>query len=117
QDLLRDYRLGNIIYFRRNVSHSEQIIALSQELQQQSARWNSIPLSIAIDQEGGMVARIDRDVTVMPGQMTLGAVGSAKYAYDAGKISGMELAQLGIRFTFAPVLDVKNKTINASIGI
>lgn len=117
QDLLRDYRLGNIIYFRRNVSHSEQIIALSQELQQQSARWNSIPLSIAIDQEGGMVARIDRDVTVMPGQMTLGAAGSAKYAYDAGKISGMELAQLGITINFAPVLDVNNNPLNPVIGI
>lgn len=116
-DLLRDYKLGNIIYFRRNVSQSEQIIALSQELKKKSAQFNSIPLSIAIDQEGGMVARIDQDVTVMPGQMTLGAAGSAKYAYDAGTISGMELAQLGITINFAPVLDVNNNPLNPVIGI
>jgi len=116
-ELLRDYKLGNIIYFRRNVSQSEQIVALSQELQRMSAQYTSIPLSIAIDQEGGMVARIDRDVTVMPGQMTLGAAGNPQYAYDAGRISGMELAQLGITINFAPVLDVNNNPLNPVIGI
>lgn len=116
-DLFREYKLGNIIYFRRNVSQQGQIVALSEELQKQSAQFNSIPLSIAIDQEGGMVARIDQDVTVMPGQMTLGAAGSSKYAYDAGRISGMELAQLGITINFAPVLDVNNNPLNPVIGI
>lgn len=115
--LFRDYHLGNVIYFRRNVSDNKQIAALSRELQEQSSQYNPIHLSIAIDQEGGMVARIDQDVTVMPGQMTLGATGNAQYAYDAGRISGMELAQLGITINFAPVLDVNNNPLNPVIGI
>lgn len=115
--LFRDYHLGGIIYFRRNVGKSEQIKQLSDSLQQLSAQSNNIPLSIAIDQEGGMVARIDQDVTLMPGQMTLGATGNAQYAYEAGRISGMELAQMGITVNFAPVLDVNNNTKNPVIGI
>lgn len=115
--LFRDYHIGGIIFFRRNVARAEQIKQLTDALQQQAAQYNSIPLSIAIDQEGGMVARIDQDVTVMPGQMTLGAAGKAEYAYEAGRISGMELAQLGITVNFAPVLDVNNNALNPVIGI
>lgn len=115
--LFRDYHLGGIIYFRRNVGKAEQIKQLCDGLQQLSAQHNSIPLSIAIDQEGGMVARIDQDITVMPGQMTIGATGNTGYAYEAGRISGMELAQLGITVNFAPVLDVNNNAQNPVIGI
>jgi len=115
--LFRDYHLGGIIYFRRNVGKSEQIKQLCDSLQQLSANHNNIPLSIAVDQEGGMVARIDQDVTLMPGQMTIGATGNAEYAYEAGRISGMELAQMGITVNFAPVLDVNNNAQNPVIGI
>ncbi|HIW35205.1 MAG TPA: beta-N-acetylhexosaminidase [Candidatus Paenibacillus intestinavium] len=115
--LFRDYHIGSIIYFRRNVGKTTQIKQLCDDLQQLSSQYSSIPLSIAIDQEGGMVARIDQDITVMPGQMTIGATGNATHAYDAGAISGMEMAQLGITVNFAPVLDVNNNAQNPVIGI
>lgn len=115
--LFRDYYVGGIIYFRRNTALPQQIAALSSGLQQLSSSYNSIPLAIAVDQEGGMVARIDREVTVLPGQMTLGATGNAELAYEAGRISAMELAQLGITVNFAPVLDVNNNPLNPVIGI
>lgn len=115
--LFRDYHIGGIIYFRRNTALPGQISELSAKLQQLAAPYSSIPLSIAVDQEGGMVARIDREVTVLPGQMTLGATGNAELAYEAGRISAMELAQLGITVNFAPVLDVNNNPLNPVIGI
>jgi len=114
---IRDYGLGNIILFRRNVDSNEQVKALTLSLQQLASQYHEFPLSIAIDQEGGMVARIDRHVTVMPGQMTLGATNEVTNAYEAGMISGMELAQLGITVNFAPVLDVNNNPLNPVIGI
>lgn len=117
EQLFRDYHIGNIIYFRRNVAEHTQVSQLSEALQQLSGKYNGIPLSIAIDQEGGMVARIDKDITVMPGQMTLGATGNVDHAYEAGRISGMELAQMGITINFAPVLDVNNNPQNPVIGI
>lgn len=117
ESLFSEYHIGGIIYFRRNVALPEQILQLSQSLQQLSSQYSDIPLSIAIDQEGGMVARIDQEVTIMPGQMTLGATGNSQFAYEAGEISGMELAQMGITVNFAPVLDVNNNPLNPVIGI
>jgi len=116
ETLFRDYHIGGIIYFRRNVGKPEQIKQLTNALQKQSGQYSDIPLFIAIDQEGGMVSRIDQDITVMPGQMTIGATGNKDYAYEAGRISAMELAQLGITVNFAPVLDVNNNAQNPVIG-
>ncbi len=115
--LLRDYQVGGVIYFRRNVGTSSQIKALSDELRRIGEAAGRVPLAIAVDQEGGMVARIDRDVALMPGNMAIGATRSAEYAYECARISGAELAAMGINVNFAPCLDVNNNPANPVIGV
>ncbi len=51
KQLLRDYQVGGVIYFRRNVQTSSQIRALSDELRSISAENGKAPLTIAVDQE------------------------------------------------------------------
>ncbi|WP_058301248.1 beta-N-acetylhexosaminidase [Gorillibacterium timonense] len=116
-DLIRENSLGGVIYFRRNIGDPEQVARLSQTLQEKNAEAGDAPLFIAIDQEGGMVSRIDRDVTLIPGAMALGAAGSAELAYQTAKISGRELRLLGINVNFAPSLDVNNNPLNPVIGV
>ncbi|MCU6339424.1 glycoside hydrolase family 3 protein, partial [Enterobacter quasiroggenkampii] len=114
----KEHHVGGIIYFKRNVVSKEQVSALSHHLQEISSEQTNIPLFISIDQEGGMVARIDwEDITLIPGNMTIGATRSAEHAYEAARICGEEMLRLGINMNFAPSLDVNNNPENPVIGV
>lgn len=113
QTLIEDYQIGGIIYFRRNLRDAGQVSDMTAELQ----RLSEVPLLIAIDQEGGMVVRMERDVTVMPGNMALGATGDIQGTYNAARICGEELRRMGINMNFAPCLDVNNNPHNPVIGV
>ncbi|MCZ8519255.1 MULTISPECIES: beta-N-acetylhexosaminidase [Paenibacillus] len=117
EGLIREGGLGGIIYFRRNLVEPAQAAALSAKLQEYAAEGSGVPLLIAIDQEGGMVTRIERGVSVMPGAMALGATGDADAAYQAARVTAAELRAMGINMNFAPVLDVNNNPLNPVIGV
>ncbi len=115
--LIRDYRVGGVIYFRRNIGTVAEVSELSRSLREVHDALGGPPLWIAVDQEGGMVARIDRDAAVVPGNMALGAAGKPEYAYEAARISGVELRQMGINLNFAPCVDVNNNPANPVVGV
>lgn len=116
--LIEKYHVGGIIYFRRNVENPRQVAELSLSLQEIAAKQGEPPLFICIDQEGGMVARIDWDsVTLIPGNMALGATRDSKLAYEAARICGEELLKMGINMNFAPSVDVNNNAKNPVIGV
>jgi beta-N-acetylhexosaminidase len=116
-DLINEYHLGGVIYFRRNIKDVQQVSRLSLELQSAAMQHKGIPLFISIDQEGGMVARIDRGITLMPGNMALGAAGDVEGVYAASEIAGRELRLMGINMNFAPCLDINNNPQNPVIGV
>ncbi|KLU55530.1 glycoside hydrolase [Paenibacillus sp. VT-400] len=116
--LIRDYHVGGVIYFRRNVESVDQLTRLSAELQEMSAEAGALPLMISVDQEGGMVARIDQEgMTQVPGNMALGATGNAEYTLECAQILGRELKNIGIDMNLAPVVDVNNNPLNPVIGV
>ncbi|MWV45072.1 beta-N-acetylhexosaminidase [Paenibacillus sp. HJL G12] len=116
--LIKDYHLGGVIYFRRNIDELEQVASLSSSLQELAADNGDLPLWIAIDQEGGMVARIDhKKMSRIPGNMSLGATDNPEYSYEVSRISAEEMLQLGINMNFAPCLDVNNNPRNPVIGV
>ncbi|WP_153979303.1 beta-N-acetylhexosaminidase [Paenibacillus xylanilyticus] len=116
--LIQDYHVGGVIYFRRNVESVEQLTRLSAELQSLAAKSSELPLMISVDQEGGMVARIDKDgITRVPGSMALGATCNPDYTYQCARILGTELKRIGIDMNLAPVVDVNNNVLNPVIGV
>ncbi|WP_339782908.1 beta-N-acetylhexosaminidase [Paenibacillus sp. FSL R7-0313] len=116
--LIRDYHVGGVIYFRRNVESIDQLTRLSAELQDMAAEAGALPLMISVDQEGGMVARIDKEgMTQVPGNMALGATGNPEYTLECAQILGCELKSIGIDMNLAPVVDVNNNPLNPVIGV
>lgn len=116
--LIRDYHIGGVIYFRRNVESIDQLTRLSAELQDIAAEAGALPLMISVDQEGGMVARIDQEgMTQVPGNMALGATGNPEYTLECARILGCELKSIGIDMNLAPVVDVNNNPLNPVIGV
>lgn len=117
REMIEDYHIGGIIYFRRNMQSPEQVASLSNELQKLAMnRGKGLPLIISTDQEGGVVTRLTGG-THFPGNMTLGATREAKLAWQEGKTIARELKAVGINMDLAPVLDVNNNFANPVIGV
>ena len=115
--LIRQHRVGGVILFRRNVHTPQQVSALCRELQEINAEVSDIPLLISIDQEGGMVMRIEQGVTPIPAAMAFQAAGSMADCERLNQVSGDEMRQVGINMLLAPVLDVNNNRSNPVIGV
>ncbi|MBA7691269.1 Beta-hexosaminidase [subsurface metagenome] len=116
KEMIEDYYVGGIIYFRRNIESLQQVSGLSNKLQILSARKRSgLPLLISTDQEGGMVNRLVGG-THFPGNMVLGAARKSSLAEKAGRTTAGQLRAVGINMDFAPVLDVSNNPLNLVIG-
>ena len=116
-EMIKDYHVGGIIYFRRNIKSLIQVSNLSNELQVLSINQRmGLPLIISTDQEGGIVHRLIGG-THFPGSMVLGATKNVELAKRMGQAIAKELKTLGINMDFAPVLDVNCNSLNPVIGV
>jgi len=105
------------------------IAHMTNELQ----RISKLPLLIAADLESGLgfwhpwhfvkgrAPDLPKFVagggTAFPSNMAIGATGSEEYAYEVGKITGLEARAVGINWALAPVVDVNNNPKNPIINI
>ncbi len=114
------YHLGGVLYFAwaGNTSHPDQMVELSNGLQQVATSSSArVPLSLSIDQEGGIVQRLLEPGTVFPGNMALGATRSEQLAAAQWDALGEELKAVGVNTDFAPVMDVNTNPANPVIGV
>ncbi|MGB3305370.1 MAG: glycoside hydrolase family 3 N-terminal domain-containing protein [Thermomicrobiales bacterium] len=110
-----EIRPCGVLYFADNITSREQVHALSTELQAEAKRLGMPPLLIAIDQEGGIVSRFSPDMVTVPGAMALTANGDSGDIRASARITGEQLAAVGINTDFAPVVDVNNNPLNPVI--
>ncbi len=115
--LILEWQVGGVILFDRNIRNPEQLFGLCRRLQELRRRVASSPLLIAVDQEGGPVARIRQSATVFPGNLALGYGGQVEDAFLQGRITGRDLSRLGINMNLAPVLDLYHPEGSYSIGL
>ena len=111
--MIREMHVGGLILFKRNVSDPSQVSELCQAAQACAMESGNPPLMIAIDQEGGPVARLESPFTVFPGNRAIGATRSEKAAREFGTITARELKGVGITVNLAPVLDVAPRGLNS----
>jgi beta-N-acetylhexosaminidase len=117
KQLIRDFGVGHVILFARNVDGPEQVAELIRELQSLArGAGHELPLLVAVDQEGGRVARLRAPWTVWPPLRAVGRTGSEDVARRLGEALAAELAACGLRLDFAPVMDVDTNPQNPVIG-
>jgi beta-N-acetylhexosaminidase len=105
--------LGGVTLYRSlNVADAEQVAGLTSRLQAASLE----PLLIGADQEGGQLVVLGDDTTPFPGNLALGATGSAELAREVGECLGRELAAMGVNIDYAPVCDVNSNPANPVVG-
>ena len=104
-DLVKRYKVGNVILFRRNVQSYAQLKALCASLRELIERETGYEPYIMIDEECGRVSRLGHIATQTPCAMAIGATGDPENAYQIGRLIGQELRSVGVNFNLAPVLD------------
>ena len=117
KQLIREYKIGNVILFLRNVQSAEQLRRLCTEIQALILDVTGYPAFIVIDQEGGMVTRLPTDAVTVPGAMAISATDDPENARIAAEITIRQLQGLGVNFNMAPVLDVNTNPANPVIGV
>lgn len=124
REMIEKYQVGGIIFFAPNVESPAQVARVTNEMQASARAAGGVGLFIAIDQEGGRVARLTtkKGFTEFPGAMAVGAsaLDVAKAAANArrvGEAMAAEMIAVGLNTNFAPDLDVNNNPANPVIGI
>ena len=115
RSLAREFDLGGVILFSRNIEVPEQVAELSAESE---ALGRTSPAWVSVDQEGGRVARLKEPFTRWPPMATLGRAGtqSEALAERFAKALAQELLAVGITLDYAPVLDIHTNPKNPVIG-
>ena len=111
---LEKYPVGGLIYFKKNIQSEEQI----KKMIENSVSYCKYPMFIAVDEEGGKVARLaDALKLENVGPMAdIGSGGDTNKSYEAMKTVGTYLTSYGFNLDFAPVADVLTNKDNTSIG-
>src|SRR5688572_31095623 len=113
RSLAREFSLGGVILFSRNIEVPEQVAELSGDVQ---ALATELPLWVSVDQEGGRVARLKRPFTEWPPMAVLGRSGNTELASRFAAALAAELKAVGVTLDYAPVLDIHTNPTNPVIG-
>ena len=113
REMAREFDLGGVIVFARNVESPEQVADLARQARSLA---HEVPLWVSVDQEGGRVARLKAPFTVWPPMITLGRSGDEQLAARFARALAAELKAVGISLDYTPVLDVLTNPKNPAIG-
>ena len=106
-------RPAGLIFFKRNIIAPDQLARLTRNVQTLALREFGRPLLLAVDQEGGTVARMPPPFTQLPDAAILGGSGSESVSRYS-KLTAREMLLVGLNMNLAPVLDVHSL---ASAGV
>mgnify|MGYP006288043033 CR=1 FL=1 len=101
--LIDTTKVGGVILFSRNIVDPPQLQALCGSMQEWARICGQPPLFIAVDQEGGKVARLKPPFTQFPGNPHMKDESDAE---NFARITASELTDMGINMDMAPVMDV-----------
>nr|WP_320192462.1 beta-N-acetylhexosaminidase [uncultured Desulfobacter sp.] len=101
--LIKEYRTGGIILFRPNIESPDQLRRLCMDARNYALDQGLPDLFVAVDQEGGQVARLRKPFTEFPGNPHMTTLEDAR---EFARITASELSDMGINMNMAPVMDV-----------
>lgn len=101
-------RAGAVL-FGRNIEGPAQVAALNRQVIEAGGL-------VAVDQEGGRVARLKEPVLRLPPMRRLGQIDDEALTETLARALGAQLKTLGFSIDFAPVLDVDSNPDNPVIG-
>jgi beta-N-acetylhexosaminidase len=107
-EMVNNYHIGAVRY---NPGKAEEVYEQNKILQETS----KIPLLIAANTEAGGNGACT-DGTEVGLEVKIGATHDPKYAYEMGRVSGVEAAAIGCNWSFAPIVDINYNWRNPIIS-
>jgi beta-N-acetylhexosaminidase len=111
---LQQWQPGAVVLFAANLGAPDAVTRLTNGYQQAITSAGGVPLLVAVDQEGGVVARLTDGFTVFPAPMLTAAAGD-EMAWQVGAATAGELRAVGINMNLAPVADMETYRDNPII--
>ncbi len=105
---------GGAVIFKRNIETAEGVLELNRAIS--GAAPSELPPLIAVDQEGGRVARLKAPLLSVPPMRVLAERKDPALLRRVARAQGEELAALGFTMNASPVLDVDTNPDNPIIG-
>jgi len=115
EDIIKKYKIGGLLLFKRNYSNYDEMINLVNKLKRAN-QDNKIPLFISLDQEGGRVNRIPNDFHNLKSTFSFAKTEDISLIKETANITAEILYKSGINMNFAPCLDVKRFSNYHAIG-
>ena len=106
--MINNYHIGAVRY---NPGKAEEVYDQNKILQENS----KIPMLIAANTEAGGNGACT-DGTEVGLEVKIGATKDAKWAYEMGRVSGVEASAIGCNWSFAPVVDISMNWRNPIIS-
>ncbi|MCB6611009.1 glycoside hydrolase family 3 protein [[Clostridium] symbiosum] len=120
EESINRYPVGGIVYFKQNLRSPEQVKDMLTRTQKYFRNRIGVEAFLAVDEEGGQVARIsgreEFGIASFPDMREIGASGDPNKAYEVGDKIGTYLADLGFNMDFAPVADVLTNPENTVVA-
>ncbi|KOP67810.1 glycoside hydrolase family 3 [Bacillus sp. FJAT-18019] len=113
--LIKDYHVGGFIFFKDNITSTQQSVKLFNELKHANAA-NPVPLWLSIDEEGGRVTRFPEEYVKLPSSGKVGGYKNQELTKRVGGLIAEKVSGLGLNMVFAPVLDINSNPNNPVIG-
>jgi len=116
-NLIHEGHVGGIILFSRNIEDPLQLAALCRDLQAAASQRQDSPLFLAVDQEGGRVARLKEPFRSFPGNAAIGMDEEpVKKAIEFATVTSREMGMVGLNMNLAPVVDVQRGEIEKHLA-
>jgi len=106
-ELIKKYKIGGVILYKNNYSSYEELINIIKNLKNAN-KDNKVPLFISIDQEGGRVNRMPKEIVNIKNIYDLSSLGKIRLIEDSADVLSKLLVSSGINMNFSPVLDIYN---------
>ena len=115
-EFIREWQPGAVALLPSNLGEPAQIARLTNTLQQTSLDAGGLPLLVAVDQEGGIIAHLEDGFTRWPVPTLLTATADVDLAYRVGRAFASEMRAVGVNMNLAPVADLLTNPDNPIIG-
>lgn len=114
---LKKYNAGGVFFLAKNLRSRSQTRSMIKGLQSQAKKAHHIPLFMAVDEEGGQVARCAEKLgTSRFRPMYFYHSMGRKTAEENARTIGKDISSLGFNLDFAPVADTWTNPRNTVIG-
>lgn len=115
ENKINELKPSGFILFSKNIKDYNSTLELLNEIKMENQK-NNVPLFLSIDEEGGLVSRVPKEIEKLPKAEEIGNLEERINLYELGEHLGEMLKSMGLNMNFAPVLDINSNENNPVIG-